>query len=650
MENDKCGGVGGGIENNRMGALIPFLLNFLGVSIVVITIAFAADFEFLRELEIPKEQALPLVLGCAFLIIFIKMPARKGQSKTRVPWYDYLIAILGFATCVYFTVIYTTLIEDYFYYRDIAFLIGVVVIPLTIEALRRTAGWSLVAVLLVFLVYAVVGHLVPGDLQAQEKDPYKLIAYLAADNVALLGLPMNIVTYVVVLFVLMGQLLLRTGASEWFTDIATALFGRSRGGSAKIAVVASGLFGSISGSAVSNVASTGVITIPLMRNGGYAPQSAAAFEAVASTGGQIMPPIMGAAAFLMAELLEADYTDVILAALIPAFLYYFAAFVQADLEAARLDIAPIPKEKTPALLKVLKEGWFFLIPYVVLVVALFQYNVPPDGAALYASISLPIVSWVFGYKGKRLSLKDLVNSISETGKSAVDIIIIGAMAGLAIAIIETTGLGYALTIVLLKIGEDSLFLLLVLTAIISIILGMGMPTTAIYLLLALMIAPPIIKLGVNPFAAHLFVLYFGLMSMITPPVAIAAFTAAKLADTSPMGTALTACRLGWVAYVIPFVFVFEPALIMQGSVIEITLSFCAALIGVWIVSCGFLGFIFSSINLGNRILCVVAGLVMVFPTTVMPLGIMVKVVALAIVVFLVGMEIIKKKRFKGMGV
>jgi TRAP transporter 4TM/12TM fusion protein len=626
------------------GRWVDIVTISLGVLIVAITVSFAADLTILRQLEIPKEQALPLVLGSTFLIIFLRLPGRRGAERRQIPWYDLILGSAGFIICLYFTLIYTIIIEDYFYYRDTAFIIGIIVIPLTVEALRRTAGWSLVAVLMVFLIYSVMGHLVPGDLQAQEKDPYKLIAYLAADNVALLGLPMNIVTYVVVLFVLMGQLLLRTGASEWFTDIATALFGRSRGGSAKIAVVASGLFGSISGSAVSNVASTGVITIPLMRNGGYSAQSAAAFEAVASTGGQIMPPIMGAAAFLMAELLEADYTDVILAAAIPAFLYYFAAFIQADLEAARLKIAPVPKEQIPRLLKVAKEGWFFLIPYAVLIIALFKYNVPPDGAALYASISLPIVSWIFGYKGRRISVRDLANAVADTGRNSVDIIIIGAMAGLAIAIIETTGLGYAMTIVLLKVGQDSLLLLLVLTAIISIILGMGMPTTAIYLLLALMIAPPMIKLGVNPFAAHLFVLYFGLMSMITPPVAIAAFTAAKLANSPPMATALTSCRLGWVAYVIPFVFVYEPSLIMQGSFIEIILCFSSALIGIWVVSAGMLGYVFSKIGPVIRVVCIISGLILILPVTIIPYGAVIKVVAAGAVCIILGLELVHNKR------
>ena len=283
---------------------------------------------------------------------------------------------------------------------------------------------------------------------------------------------------------------------------------------------------------------------------------------------------------------------------------------------------------------------------MILVVALFKYNVPPDGAALYASISLPLVSWIFGYKGRRISPKDLVRSIAETGRNSVDIIIIGAMAGLAIAIIETTGLGYAMTIILLKVGQDSLFLLLVLTAIISIILGMGMPTSAIYLLLALMIAPPMIKLGVNPFAAHLFVLYFGLMSMITPPVAIAAFTAAKLANSPPMGTAMTACRLGWVAYVIPFVFVYEPALIMNGTPMEILLSFGAAVFGVWIVSGGMLGYIFTGIGPPIRIACIICGLLMLMPVSILAYGVAIKLMAASGILAIFVAQFIRVKQMK----
>jgi len=658
---------------------IYWLTVVLGSAISVIALAFAYDLELIRILEIPEEQALPTILGAAFVIIFLGNPVARSGPLARAPWsnicyfVDIVLAAVGFGICLYFAYRYNDLIEDFYFNRATAFAVGIVIIPLIIEALRRTAGWSLVAVVSCFFVYAMVGHLVPGDLQGQEKKFYNLIAYLTADNVALFGLPMKIVTFIVVLFIFMGQLLLKSGASEWFTDLAAAFLGRSRGGSAKIAVVASGLFGSISGSAVSNVASTGVITIPLMRKGGYDAKTAGAFEAVASTGGQIMPPIMGAAAFLMAEFLELEYTEIIIAALIPSILYYFSAFVQADLEAARLKIAPIPEDQIPPKSRVMKEGWFFIMPYVILVIALFSFNKPASEAALWASFSLPVVALLFGFKKRRLSFVDFVvglvrgaeapgrltsdfgktiwaifvdicKAVADSGRTSVDIIIIGAMAGLIIGIIETTGFGSALTIVLLKVGEDSLMLLLVLTAGISIILGMGMPTTAIYVLLALMVAPPLIKLGIDPLSAHLFVLYYGLMSMITPPVAIAAFTAAKLAGASPMATAVTACRLGWVAYVIPFVFVFQPALIMRGSAIDVIASLIAALVGVWIASAGFLGYLFDRLNLAFRVIYVVAGMSLLLPVNVIDEGFMIRIAGAALTVLLVGRELLAKRR------
>jgi len=655
----------------------------LGAVIVLIALAFAYDLEILRTLEIPKEQALPIVLGSAFVIIFLCTSAGGKSPRTNPPWYDIALAAAGMGVCLYFAYAYNDLIEDFYFNRHKAFLVGLVIIPLIIEGLRRTAGWILVAVVCLFFVYAFLGHLVPGDLQAQEKQFYPLVAYLAADNVALFGLPMQIVTYVVVLFIFMGRLFLTTGASEWFTDLASALLGRSRGGSAKIAIFASALFGSISGSAVSNVASTGVITIPLMRRGGYNAKTAGALEAVASTGGQIMPPIMGAAAFLMAEFLEVEYTSVIIAALIPAILYYSAVFIQADLEAARMNIAPIPLDQIPPLLRVLKEGWFFVLPYVVLALALFSYNRPPDTAALYACVTLPIVSVVFGFKGKRFSLvdlliwptvqrtartpqrvsrfattlwkelKDICASLAEAGRSSVDIIIIGAMAGLIIGIVETTGLGHALSILLLKVGEGSLLLLLVLTAAISIVLGMGMPTTAIYVLLALMVAPPLIELGVDPLAAHLFVLYFGLMSMITPPVALAAFTGAKLAKANPMSTAVTACRIGWVAYVIPFVFVFSPPLIMKGGPVEVIVTFFTAVLGVWIASAGFLGYLFRRLGTLSRVIFITVGLALLVPlgfvegSLMIRLAVAVIAVALLVKEFLTRASVIEKGQLAG---
>ncbi len=474
------------------------------------------------------EQALAAILGFALAIIFIRTPARKGAKRDRVPWYDAIFAAASLIAAFYLTWLYPSLIDQFYFMRDQAFAVGLVLVPLTIEALRRTSGWGLTGIVLAFVVYGLWGDVVPGKLEARAHSFYDLASYLAVDTNGILGLPMTIICTVVIMYVFFGQLLLKTGGSEWFTDIATALMGGTRGGSAKIAIVASGLFGSISGSAVSNVVSTGVITIPLMRQAGYDAKTAGAFEAVASTGGQIMPPIMGAAAFLMAEILQVPYSTVVIAAIVPALLYYVAVFIFADLEAARKNIAPVPPDQIPPFFRVIREGWFFLIPFAVLIYQLFIGNLAPEEAALWGAGAIVGVSWIFGYKGKRIGPRGIYESIRDTGATAVDIITIGAMAGIIIGVIQVSGLGFGLTFVLVQFGQGNLAGLLALTAVICIILGMGMPTTAVYLLVAVLAAPPLIQLHILPIAAHMFVFYFGIVSLITPPVAVAAYVAASL--------------------------------------------------------------------------------------------------------------------------
>ena len=467
---------------------------------------------------------------------------------------------------------------------------------------------------MIFVVYGLFGHLIPGPLEGRSLAPTNFFAFLGIDTTGLLGLPINIISTVVVIFIFLGQALLRSGGSAFITDISAAAMGNTRGGSAKIAVVASGLFGSISGSAVSNVASTGVLTIPLMRRGGYSREVAGAIEAVASTGGQIMPPIMGVAAFLMAELLEIEYREVIIAATLPAMLYYISVFLQADLEAGRLGIAPIPKDEIPPGGRVIKEGWYFILPFVVLLAALFLLNSPPEKAALFGAGTIVLLGSIFTYQGTRLNFLSIIECFKKAGESAADIIIIGAAAGVILGILDATGLAFGLTLILVEVGEDNLFLLLGLTAIISIILGMGMPTTAIYFLLAVLVAPPLIKLGVEPMAAHLFVLYFGLMSMITPPVALAAFVAAKIAGAGPMRTALAACRFGWPAFIVPFLFVIAPNLLFRGSLFDIGLTFATAVAGIWLASGGFTGFMLTRLNWGMRASYIVGGLGLLLPS------------------------------------
>ncbi len=623
------------------------IIQWLSGSLAMIPILFASEIHLTMGWEIFTEQGMALALGLGLAIVFLKSPFIAGTKKTGVPFYDVICAALGLAAGAYLAFRFPILQDELFERRPEAATIGTILIPLIVEAIRRTAGWSLTGIVLFFLAYTAWGHNIPGIFQATESSYVIFMARIVGDSVAVLGLPLTIVVIVVLPFVFFGQLLMKGGASEWFTNIATALIGRSRGGSAKIAVVASGLFGAISGTAVFNVASTGLITIPLMKRGGYDPKTAAAFEAVASTGGQIMPPIMGAAAFLMAEILEISYTEVVLAAIIPALLYYVAVFVYADLEAAKKNIERVPEHLIPPLLQTLKDGWFFIMPFAVLIYALFGMNRAPETAALWSGASVVIVNWVFGYKGTRVTIPQIIAAVRDTGlRGGGEIVIIGAMAGLIIGILGATGLGEALTQALVTVGEGNLAMLLAITAVICIVLGMGMPTTAIYLLVSIIAAPPLIKLGIDPLAAHMYVFYFGIVSLITPPVAIAAFVAANLAGTNPMATAVTSVRLGWTAMVVPVMFVMSPSLIMQGDTMSILTAFVTAVIGVWVTTCGIQGYCVRPLGLPMRAVFMVSGLALLVPAEAFPAAGYVEIIGALVAAAAVGREYIWRKKLR----
>ena len=623
------------------------IVSYLGGALALIPIFFASEIHLTLGLQIFTEQGMALALGLGLAIVYIKSPFNPKTKKTTVPFYDAFLALLGLAAGAYLAWRFPILQDELFERRPEASTIGSILIPLIVEAIRRTAGWSLTSIVLFFLAYTAFGHHVPGVFQATEATYVVFTARIVADSVAVLGLPLTIVVVVVLPFVFFGQLLMKGGASEWFTNISTAVIGRSRGGSAKIAVVASGLFGAISGTAVSNVASTGLITIPLMKRGGYDSRTAAAFEAVASTGGQIMPPIMGAAAFLMAEILEIGYTEVVLAAIIPALLYYVAVFVYADLEAAKKNIQPVPEELIPPLVKTLKEGWFFVMPFAVLIYALFVMNRAPETAALWSGASVVIVNWIFGYKKTRITVPQIITAVRDTGvRGGSEIVIIGAMAGLIIGILGATGLGEALTQALVTVGEGNLALLLGITAVICIVLGMGMPTTAIYLLVSIIAAPPLIKLGINPLAAHMYVFYFGIVSLITPPVAIAAFVAANLAGSSPMATAVTSVRLGWTALVVPVMFVLSPNLIMQGEAVDIIIAFVTAVAGVWVTTCGLQGYFVRPLNPILRLGFIVGGIMLLIPVQAFPNALYLELAGIALTLLLVGKELLARRRLE----
>jgi TRAP transporter 4TM/12TM fusion protein len=586
-----------------------------------------------------NEQFLAGMLALGLALVYLSQPMRRGAPRPFVPWYDWILATLGLIAGGYLAVRFPTLSEEMTSRPLDGLIVAFIIIPLVIEALRRMVGSALVIVIICFLAYAMVGHLVPGQLAGRPVKLTQLAYYLAWDPGSMLGLPMMVATTIVIAFIFLGQLLFASGGSAFFTDIALALMGRYRGGSAKIAITASSLFGMISGSAVSNVASVGVITIPLMRRGGYPAHIAAAIEAVASTGGQLMPPVMGAAAFLMAEFLQVPYRDVAIAAALPALLYYYALFIQADLLAARVGITRLEDTQIPAIGSVLKRGAHFLLPFVVLIVALFWLNWSPELSALAGAALLVVNGMLIGYGDKRLSLRDIVKALHSTGMASLDLIMITAAAGFIIGVLNITGLSFSLTLMLVHVGSGNILVLLLLAAIVSIVLGMGMPTVGVYVLLATLVAPAMVQVGLSPMASHMFVMYFGMMSMITPPVALAAYAAASLAQTDAMKTGWAAVRFGWIAYIIPFLFVRAPSLLLEGGIMSVVLATLTALAGVWMICAAFAGYSTRPIGWAARIAFGIAGLLMFIPADAIPHGGWTDVAGLVLGAGLIGRDI-----------
>jgi TRAP transporter 4TM/12TM fusion protein len=395
-----------------------------------------------------------------------------------------------------------------------------------------------------------------------------------------------------------------------------AAMGHFRGGAAKIAVVGSALFGMISGSAVSNVLAVGIVTIPTMVRSGFTKTRSAAIEAVGSTGGQLMPPVMGASAFIMAEFLQVPYGQVCIAAAIPAFLYYACLFFHVDLESAKQKIGAANIAEAPRVREVIKSGWHFLVPIAFLVYALMYPDVTrltPEKAAIYSTAILIVLALIFGYRGKRLGIGDILRAIMETGRVSLDIILIGAAAGVMVGIMSISGLAFSMTIQLLTLAGGSVFLLLLLIAIMAFVLGIGLPTVSVYILTATLLAPALVKLGVTPMAAHMFVMYNGILSMITPPVAFAAYAAANIARADGWTTGWVACVVGWSTFLLPFLFVLTPSLLMDGTWTEITLNLARVTFGIWLGTMAAVGFSLVKLGIVGRIAYAAVSLAIVLP-------------------------------------
>ena len=469
---------------------------------------------------------------------------------------------------------------------------GAIAIVLMMEALRKASGLPITILVWLLIGYGFFGYLVPQPLQANYLAPGSFIQYLYADTNAIPGFVLNIIAGMVLAFIVFGKLMEVSGATQFFNDFAMALMGHRRGGPAKVAVVASGLFGSISSSPVSNIMSTGVVTIPLMKRVGFKPHYAAAIEAVASTGGQIAPPVMGATAFLIAEFLRVSYFDVVLAAILPALFYYICLFLQVDAVAQREGLLGVPRSQLPKLGKVLREGWAFVIPLVLLVYLLFGRGSTAAFSALASSAVLLVFALIRGRLRTRAEWGVL---IFGGGAGMVPLIMIGGAAGAVVGVMNSTGLGQSLSFVLVQAGSTwGLMPMLLVTAILCIILGMGMPTTAIYVILATVIGPAMIKMGMTPMAAHLFIFYYGVMSFLTPPVAVASFVAAGLAGASMWQTGWVGMQMSMIALMLPFVWAYDPSLLLDGSWLSILIVIATTLAAVLLISRGLL-----SMRVGN---------------------------------------------------
>lgn len=585
--------------NSSLISLFAFMITFTAVF-------WSSGAPLWFDWRVYPEQILLVALAFALAVAFLTRPGSLHSLSI-------ILAILSLLFGSWLAIRFPVLSENVFYHPTEALVVSLLGIVLILEAVRRTMGWSLIVILGLVCLYALFSSNFSGPLQSRSISPDRLLKFLVLDSASLAGAALTIAVAVVVPFLILAQLLLATGGAKFFSDFSLAIAGRKRGGAGKIAILGSAFFGSVSGSAVSNVASTGAITIPMMKDGGYQKETAGAIEAAASTGGQLMPPIMGAAAFLLAENLQANYIDVMKAALIPSILYYISLFMFADLEAGRRQIDRVPEHMIPNLSAVIKRGWFVFIPFALILIALFNFNLRPETAALVAVLSFIIISLFLRYDGSKLETSLFLKSFISAGKAAVEIILICAIAGMIIGLVARSGLSFGLGFFLVQLGKSSLLLLLIVTAVVCIVMGMGLPTVGVYLLLASLAAPPLVELGLNPMAAHLFVLYFGMLSMLTPPVAIAAFVAANLAKADAMRTALEAVRIGWPAYLIPFIFVATPELLLNGSLSMIVIVLVKSLIGVAIITSGIVGFWKVELNSFERLLLMISGIIVLLP-------------------------------------
>ncbi len=562
-------------------------------------------------------------LGFALVLIFLLFPAVRGAKKDTVPWYDYVLMVLAIAVCGYWPVFYDTLVQQFGGISLMQMIIGGLAILLVLEAARRAVGLPIIIIALLFLCYALFGPYMPGAFAHRGLSLEQLIQSMFFTTEGILGTPLQVSSTIIFLFLLFGAFLVQTGIGNYFNDLAISIAGKRVGGPAKVAIFSSALNGTISGSSVANTVTTGSYTIPMMKKLGYRKNFAGAVEAAASTGGQIMPPIMGAAAFLMIEFAGESYWNIAKAAIIPAILYFAGIWIMTHFEAKRTGLVGLPDEEIPSKRAVLKKI-HLLIPILAIVYFLFT-GMSVERAAVYGILSIVLVSLF--RKDTRITPTKFLVALEQGARTALGVAAATACAGIIVGVVTKTGLGLTLGNSLVSIAgsiasspEIQLMLTLVFTMITSIILGMGSPTTANYIITSTIALPAIVALNgqlevaIPILAAHMFVFYFGIVADITPPVALAAFAASGISGGEPIRTGANATRLAIAAFIIPYMFVLNPTLLMiDTTVFEVIMSLITAMLGMIAIGAGMIGYWYRNVKWYERIIAIIAGLLLIYP-------------------------------------
>ncbi len=594
-------------RSRRLDAPEQWTVHLIGVAAAVLLIAVSFGWYVKREI------ALFLFLGAVLSLAFLTTTANPARPTGRSPA-SWLLVVLSLASCGYFVAMQPVHemrlpMIDELSAPDIA--ASIVLIALVMEATRRCIGMILVVLVTIFLAYAIFGNRLSGSFAHRGFSTQEIVDHLVFSTNGLFGPALEVAAFLVVVFVVFGALLDRIGGADFFYDIANSLVGKQVGGASKVAVVSSGLYGSISGSPTADVVTTGSFSIPLMIRTGTSRTYAGAIESAASTGGALLPPVMGSAAFLMTDFTGIPYATIALSALIPALLYYQSVFLAAHFKAHRDGLSPMSEGETPSILAVLRRDWAYLVPIGLLVWGVLSLNRPAFAGAIACAALLPVA--LLRHPDPVRLVKTVFLGLSDGMRGMIGVGVACAIAGLVVGTLSMTDLTGKISSGLFHMSGGSPILTILVAAFVIIVLGMGMPTPAVYALSAVLAAPALIALGIAVLPAHLFIVYIASMSAITPPVAVAAFAAASIAKANPVMIAVVACRIAMVAFILPFVFIYQPALLLIGPAWQTVLSVAAVALGVIALNAAIEGYLFSRLGLAARVLLGAGGIGLFLP-------------------------------------